>query len=150
VAECEARIASWVLIAVILAGLVCFALRRVRQRGRRCPEGKGLYPECLYVITLEADHLRISRPDQTFESIALQDLREVIVETNDSGPLGADVWYHMRSSSIETRCSFPGGATGESNFIQLLQTFPGYNDSALREAMGCTGNKQFVVWRSAV
>ncbi|CAN5429288.1 hypothetical protein BH10PSE17_BH10PSE17_23560 [soil metagenome] len=117
--------------------------------GRACPEGKGLYPECLYVVSATDAGVSVKRPDGSIESVDLQMLREVVVNTNDSGPFGADVWWLLVGSD-GSGCTYPGGATGEQDAIHWMQRLPGFDNGALVSAMGSTADANFVCWRAEV
>jgi hypothetical protein len=113
------------------------------------PGGKGLYPECLFVVTVSDSEIINQHPDGVIERVALKDLKEVAIETNASGPWGADVWWLLTGASPAARCAYPGGATGEQGMLQWLQRLPGFDDKAVITAMGSTSNARFVCWRAA-
>lgn len=139
---------TWVLaalIAVVIFAVVIAVL--VRRAGSRCPEGEGLYPECLVVVAVDRDQVVVRAPQLPEARIALADLREVVVETNDSGPSGADVWWRLYGPEPAPRCSWPGGATGEAAVLERLQALPGFDNDAMIEAMGSTSNRRFTVYR---
>lgn len=117
--------------------------------GRRCPGRKGLYPECLHVVTLDATTLTVRAPDGVERSLALAAVREVAIITNDSGPVGADVWWELSGAMPEQVCRFPGGATGENAVLAFVQTLPDFDNEAFIRAMGSTANERFVCWRAS-
>lgn len=140
------------LSLITFGGLVALFLvfRAFSRRGTRqqCPEGKGLYPECLFVVTVSDSEIINQRPDGVIERLAMKDLKEVAIETNASGPWGADVWWLLTGSSPDARCAYPGGATGEQRMLQWLQALPGFDDKSVIAAMGSTANARFVCWRA--
>ena len=78
--------------------------------------------------------------------IAWQDVDYVAIETNDSGPWGADVWWLLEGSN--NRVSYPQGATGDSEMLEHFPIrFPGFSDATVIQAMGCTSNARFVCWQ---
>lgn len=98
-------------------------------------------------VVISTDDLGISvtYPDRHVEAIAWAEVSCVAIETNDSGPWGADVWWLFEGPS--KRCTYPQGATGDSETLQLLPSkFPGFSDEAVIAAMGCTSNRRFVCW----
>lgn len=117
--------------------------------GRNCPEGQGLYPECLFVVTVSESDIVNRRPDGTIERVTLSDLEEVTIVTNDSGPRGSDVWWLLVGSTPHAGCAFPGGATGESQVLACVQRLPGFDNGTFIEAMTCTSNARFVCWRAS-
>ena len=75
-----------------------------------------------------------------------EDLTSVAIETNDTGPGGADVWWLLFRTG-QTACAFPQGATGETVVLKLLMALPEFDQSETIKAMGCTSNSTFIVWR---
>jgi len=146
----------WSAVLAVLVGTLFYVLRRTRS-GRNaalrpdtpCPEGKGLYPECLFVVRIFDGDVSVKAPDGAETRISLAQVGEIAVETNDSGPGGADVWWRFFDADGRAICRFPGGATGESAALRVFQTLPGFDNDALIEAMGSTSNRRFVVYRGA-
>lgn len=139
-------------LSVIVAGLAVvtwISRRAVRRERSRCPESEALYPECLHVVQITEQWIAVSRPDGASVNLPLADLTKVVVETNDSGPWGADVLWHWYGSSLAVVCSYPQGATGESAALAFLESLRGFNDHELRKAMGCTSNRTFTVYERA-
>jgi hypothetical protein len=69
----------------------------------------------------------------------------VAIETNDSGPWGADFWWLLEGQAV--RCTFPQGATGELEAVAQLSTrFPSFDYEAVLQANHCTSNARFVCW----
>ena len=143
-------VVSWLVTIAGLVGIVVWIYRRaVRREASRCPEGSGLYPECLYVVTVSSEDILVRRPDGSGACVRLTDLTRVSIETNDSGPGGIDVWWHWYGRSSEAVCSYPQGATGEPAALELVQSLQNFDDNALRRAMGCTSNRVFVIYEAA-
>lgn len=141
-------------IAAIVVAVSCVVLWRLMLRLRlqkpsrsECPEGKGLYPECLYIVAIENDEIVNKHPDGKIERIALKNLHEVVVETNSSGPWGVDVWWLLSGPTVDEKCVYPQGATGEDRILEALQVLPGFDDGTLLKAMVCTSEARFVCWR---
>lgn len=85
-------------------------------------------------------------PTGEHQTIAWAAVRTVAIETNDSGPWGADVWWLLEGA--ETRVAYPQGATGDEEMLkELPRRFPGFNDESVIRAMGCTSNARFVCWQ---
>jgi len=110
-------------------------------------KSKPLYPEALWTVAMETDGIRAT--DQTGDKmfVASSDLSSVAIETNDSGPWGADVWWFLFGPDGQLACAFPQGATGEKEVIDYLMALPGFNNDELTRAMGSTDNAVFPVWR---
>jgi hypothetical protein len=141
-----------VLGASLLAfvGLPLFLLHfwRAQDPGSRCPGGKGLYPECLYVVTVSPREVRVTHPTRAPEAVAFADLVEVQIVTNDAGPFDTDVWWLLVGRKENTGCSFPGGASGEKDVLEMMQTLPGFNNEMFIQAMGSTSHARFTCWRA--
>jgi len=98
-------------------------------------------------IVVSFDDVGISAvyPDGTTEAIAWSEVQRITIETNESGPAGADFWWIFESDA--KRCAFPKGATGESEAIDAAPSrFPGFNDIAVIQAIGSTSDARFVCW----
>jgi hypothetical protein len=149
------EMSSWMTLLLIPLGVLFYIVQqamskspRPRSPRPRCPEGSGVYPECLFVVRVADDELSIQAPDGVATRIAVRELREIVVETNDSGPGGADVWWRLFAAEGRAAGTYPGGATGEAAALQTFQTLPGFDNAALIEAMGSTSNRRFVVYRA--
>src|SRR4051812_33790627 len=53
----------------------------------------ALYPEALWVATLSDDRITVTDPNGEMLSVEMSDLSAVAIETNDTGPSGADFWW---------------------------------------------------------
>lgn len=101
--------------------------------------------ESKIVVKITADGISAHYPDGKIEEIAWDEVERVAIETNDSGPWGADFWWLFEGNG--KRCAYPQGATGEVEAMQSLpEFFPGFSHEVLIEANGCTTNKRFVCW----
>jgi hypothetical protein len=130
----------WAAFAISWVGLPILLLSRWRVAS-----DDKLHPESDYVVAISADAIEVVAPDGHAERISLADLREVVVETNDTGPWGADVWWHLIGSV--SHIAYPQGATGESVLLDHLQKLPGFDNQELIRAMGSTSNAKFICWR---
>jgi hypothetical protein len=84
-------------------------------------------------------------PDGRTETIDWAAVERIAIETNDSGPWGADVWWLVEGE--RTRCAYPQGATGDPEALaEYPKRFPGFSDAKVIEAMGCTSIARFVCW----
>ena len=112
------------------------------------PEAPRLEPEARWVV--ETDDHRIAVTDTTGErrEVRFDHLRGVAIETNDSGPWGADVWWLLFDSDGKLACAYPQGATGERTALDRLLQLPGFDHEELLAAMASTGNATFIVWRA--
>jgi hypothetical protein len=84
-------------------------------------------------------------PKGEVEAIRWADVDRIAIETNDSGPWGADFWWLIEGSTH--RCAYPQGATGEVEAIDVLKEwFPEFDWNELAKASCCTSNVRFVCW----
>ena len=106
-------------------------------------------PEAKWTIATDDDSVRIIDEDGATRSVAKDALSAVIIETNDSGPWRADVWWLLFGADDRVACIFPQGSTGETALIDYLSALPGFDHGQLIGAMGSTDNAVFPVWRRA-
>jgi hypothetical protein len=98
------------------------------------------------LVKIDDTGISASYPNGDFQSIAWPEVERVTIETNDSGPWGADVWWILNGSG--KICSYPGGATGEQEALaEFPKRFPRFSDEQVILAMRSTSNAQFVCWQ---
>jgi len=123
-------------------------LERLRQWWRRKREDReaALMFERAIVVSLDDEGIAAAHPGGEVQRIAWSEVEQVTIETNDSGPWGADVWWILAGSGKS--CTFPGGATGELEALaEFRKRFSNFSDEKVTDAMRCTSNAQFVCWR---
>lgn len=104
-------------------------------------------PEAQFVVEVTADDEIICRaPKQAEQRIKMADVAAVYVETSDTGPWGADVWWLLNDNTGQTKVAFPQLATGETKALLRLQELPGF---AMR-GMNSADTARFQCWRSPV
>ena len=97
------------------------------------------------IISTNETGISVTYPDGRVEAISWAEVDRVVIETNDSGPWGADVWWLFEGPTH--RCTYPQGASGDPETLKMLPAkFPGFKDAVVISAMGCTSNKRFVCW----
>ena len=102
-------------------------------------------PEAAFVVSLSEAGVSCRRSDGKIEAVEWDDLQGVLIETNDQGPIGTDVyWILARKNS---GCVIPQGATGEDALLKRLQALPGFDNQALIDAMSSTENQRFLCWK---
>ena len=141
-------------IAVVLMGcswplLLWWWDRKVKRSlgsgGSATSTRPRLEPESRFVVHLSDSEVVCERPDGTAERVSWSDLEKVEIITTGDGPFVTDVFWVLHGG--QSGCAVPGGATGEMELLQRLQTLPGFDNEVLIEAMGCTSNKRFVCWQ---
>ncbi|WP_084582239.1 hypothetical protein [Sphingomonas azotifigens] len=102
------------------------------------------HPEAQFVVEVTAEDAIVCRaPGQPDQRIRMTDLASVHVETNDSGPWGADVWWLLNDNTGHTRVAFPQLATGEDAVLARLGQLPGF----AVQGMNARSNARFLCWR---
>jgi hypothetical protein len=103
------------------------------------------HPEAQFVVEVTADDEIVCRaPKQAEQRIKIADLPAVYVETIDSGPWGADVWWLLEDNAGQMKVAFPQLATGEAEALARLQQLPGFAN----RGMNSTANARFKCWPS--
>jgi len=101
------------------------------------------YPEARFVVEVTADDEIVCRaPKQTEQRIKMADLAAVYVETNDSGPWGAGIWWLLNDNTGPTQVAFPQLATGEEGVLERLRLLPGFQV----RGMNSGENARFMGW----
>lgn len=102
--------------------------------------------ESKFVIEVTAKEIVHHRPNGSTLRIALDDLTQIIIETNDFGPYAPDVWWFFIGSTPENRLVFPMGATGEQAVLDFAQKLPGFDNDAFIQAMKSVEKRRFLCW----
>lgn len=99
--------------------------------------------EARFIVEVTADDEIVCRaPKQPDQRIRLADLGAVYVETNDSGPWGADVWWLLNDKTGRTKVAFPHMAMGEEAALERLRLLPGFEV----RGMNWIENARFLCW----
>ncbi|TXH72025.1 MAG: hypothetical protein E6Q88_07150 [Lysobacteraceae bacterium] len=115
-------------------------------RRRREARLEALMFERKVIVSFDAARVSVNYPGEALRSIAWSEVERVAIETNDSGPWGADVWWLLEGR--DTRVAYPQGATGDLDLLDAYsEQFPEFDHSAVIQAMGCATNARFVCWR---
>jgi len=101
------------------------------------------HPEERFVVEVpSADEIVYRAPGQPVERISVADIGAVYVETNDSGPWGADDWWLLNYKAGETKVAFPQLATGEEGALARLRLLHGFEV----RGMNSGENARFMCW----
>ncbi len=96
-------------------------------------------------VHFSEDGIGATFPSGTRSEVKWSDVIEVSIETNDSGPWGADVWWTFKTKDGEF--SLPQGSKGEEKVLGVVSArFARFDHSAVIKAMGCTSNAKFLCW----
>lgn len=133
---------TWATVVVV--GLLAVVL--LLRRGRR---STVLIPESLFVVEANATHVVVLDPAGRKRETEWSVIERVVIRTTDGGPLLPDVFWKIEPLE-QPLFDFPGGATGESEFLRAAQIhLPRFDDDQVIAAMGSTSNREFVVWQRA-
>ena len=126
-------------------------LERISRKLGKCGHWKkeacldSLMFERKVVVRFDDDSISATYPTGEVESVEWQAIMRAVIETNDSGPWGADFWWILEGEV--TRCTFPQGAAGELDAMEVFPIrFPGFDQDALDTANRSTSNERFVCW----
>ena len=112
-----------------------------RRRGER------LMHEARWTVACSDETIRVTDATGDSRSVAIAQIAAVIVETNDSGPWGADLWWLAFDSDGAVALGWPQGATDETAAIDRLMALPGFDMVEMTLAMASTDNAAFTLWR---
>jgi hypothetical protein len=104
-------------------------------------------PVSAWRLDCAGEVLQATTPDHQVLQVAKSELSGVIIDTNDSGPVGDDVWWVLLGADGGAAVVYPQGAPGEEAMLDYLLALPGFDHEEMIRAMGCTDNTAFKVWR---
>lgn len=110
-------------------------------------KSKVRQPEENWQVAVSQEAMIVKDPNGDTRSVAKNCLFSVIIETNDSGPWGADFWWLLFDEKGDLACTFPQGATGEADVISYLMQLEGFDLTSMTDAMRSTDNMTFPVWK---
>ncbi len=108
---------------------------------------KPLHPECLWRVFVGEAAIAVVDDRGRVVRLATDDIEQIVIETNDRGPWGADFWWMLFGGGEEFHVAFPQGATGEDAAIEVLMKLPGFDHDRYVGAMRSTRKARFVVWQ---
>src|SRR5262245_50469370 len=95
-----------------------------------------------WVIEIRNGILRITDPAGKSAQLTFDEIKGIAIETNDSGPWGTDVVWHITDG--EATIDFPMGATGETEVVNELMKIEGFENQEVINAMGSVDNNVFI------
>ncbi len=96
---------------------------------------------------LDPETVKYHHPEGSIQSIRWEDLDEVGIVTTDEGPAAEDVFFLLLSADQKKGCAIPQSADGNEALLSCLQLLPDFDNQVLIEAMGCTSNRNFRLWK---
>jgi hypothetical protein len=97
-------------------------------------------------VALAGDMVQFSAEGSALRQMAIGDIAAVVIETNDSGPWGDDVVWHLLGRAEGSALSIPQSAENFAPLLARLQSLPGFDNAAVIEAMGSTALNGFLCW----
>ena len=88
--------------------------------------------------------VELKRPLCSSEVFSVDQLRRVVIQTTDTGPLVDDVFFILETDA--ERYVIPQEAVGSAELLEWLQGLPRFNNDAVMEAMSCCENSEFLCW----
>lgn len=96
-----------------------------------------------WIVGIRNGILSVISPTQKSAEIRFEEIKGIAIETNDSGPFGADVIWHVSDGKITIH--FPMGARGEKEVVEELMKIDSFNYQEMIDAMGSVDNKVFIL-----
>lgn len=103
-------------------------------------------PEAKWKVEFIGTTIRAIDCNGIESSIEVDGIHQTIVETNDTGPWGTDLWWRILPKN--GILSVPGGVTGEPKMLENFQGFSNFNNEQLIKAMRSVDNAEFIVWQN--
>ena len=107
---------------------------------------KPLQPESAIQVTDHGEFLSARYPSGETQTMSWSELTTIEIQTNDSGPWGADFWWVL--SGPRDKVFYPQGASGERELMEKLLALPEFDTEEFTRACGCTSNATFLCWDS--
>jgi len=100
--------------------------------------------------TIQVDGSGILRVDRGIrEEVGWNDVEEIRIITTTAGPFREDVFFAFFASG-SSGCLVPHDAAVRIGLLEELQArFPNLDHDKVIEAMGCTSDRTFIVWKKA-
>jgi hypothetical protein len=111
---------------------------------KKSPE---LLPEANWHISVDDTSFTVRDAQGAVAHLNMGDLSGVAIETNDTGPSGADLWWLLFGADDRVAIAFPGGATGEKSVVDWLMKLPNFDYGQMIQAMSSTRVAVFPLWR---
>lgn len=106
-------------------------------------------PEPAWRVSCNSETINGVDPVGTMWSIRLDALAAIVIETNDTGPIGADVWWLLFGEDRTLAGAFPQEAAGADPLVKRLMSLPNFDHETMIVAMGSTGDATFPIWRKS-
>jgi hypothetical protein len=106
----------------------------------------ALQPESKWQVSRSGGSVVVTPASGAAERMSEAAITRVIIVTNDTGPVGIDVWWMLVDDAAKRAIGYPQGATGEQPVLDWLTALPGFDHGAMIAAMASTENNEFLCW----
>lgn len=130
----------------IVAALAMYLLVPIYLLKRWSPGG----PTGNFLVEVTDTTISVTEPNGNIDSVTFEDLVEIAIYTDDTGPSNEDVWWGLTGRSLGRVIVFPNGAIGEQAAIERFNKLQGFDDKAVIKAMSSTSVARFICWRRSV
>ena len=114
-------------------------------KDRIFPPKNKLIPESYWIVSINDETISTVDFEKRENSILISEIEVITILTNDTGPVGIDLWWNLSGNGKNVY--IPNGATGEVEMTERLQKLANFDNEELKQAMRCTNNMEFIVWR---
>lgn len=108
----------------------------------------SLHPESDFVISIEGDVVRCTRPDGNIESFQWSKLAKVEILTTSDGPFAPDMFWVYQDSE-GGGAVIPSGASGETVLTDMAFELSEFDYESFISSQTSTDDTTFPVWRSS-
>ncbi len=105
--------------------------------------------KCPWTVSITDDVISTSDGRSDTRKLPADDLRRVVIVTDDSGPWGDDVLFYLFANTPDPVGVFPLEATGCQDFLAWLGKRPGFREKQVISAMGSTSVAEFEIFNSS-
>ena len=139
---------SPVLLASVVTLATASALAlQASGGGGKAPVRRDRYDVDDHRVLFDEQGVSRYHPDGKEESLDWKDLVEVQIVTTSDGPWHDDVHWLLVGAEGRGGCAVPSEAEGSQALLARLQQLPDFDNEKVIEAMSCTSDARFVVWR---
>ena len=111
-------------------------------------QNKPAPPTSAIRVTFDDDAIAVRDRDGAVSEVAWCDLTSVTIVTNDTGPIGDDLFWVLTAGRIGKSVTIPMGAQGEHELLHAMQErLADFDNVTVIEAMGSVENATFTIWK---
>lgn len=108
---------------------------------------KGVRMQSIIVknIQIFPDHIKFESTSKDSNNLKWNDVLEILIETNDQGPIADDVFFVLATRDVEIK--IPQTDSNAEELFMRLQGFEGFDNQTFIDSMSSSENKRFVCWK---